>query len=71
MISQTKTFFSIFSAFLNSKSNFEDLKKKNAYHISCVSKIAYSKKTWLDNSLKSPVSEDPSTSNIINGSKHC
>ena len=28
MISQTKTFFSIFSAFLNSKSNFEDLKKK-------------------------------------------
>ena len=28
-------------------------------------------KTWLDNCLKSPVSEDPSTSNMVNGPKHC
>ena len=29
------------------------------------------RKTGLDNSLKSPVSEDPSTSNMVNGLKHC
>ena len=28
-------------------------------------------KTWLDQSSKSPASEDPSKSNIVNGSKHC
>ena len=29
------------------------------------------RKTWLDNCLRSPVSEDPSTSNMVNGPKHC
>ena len=29
------------------------------------------RKAWLDNCLKSPVSEDPSTINMGNGSKHC
>ena len=28
-------------------------------------------KTWLDKFLKSPVSEDPSTSNMVNVAKHC
>ena len=28
-------------------------------------------KTWLDNCLKSPVSEDPLTSNMVNGPNHC
>ena len=28
-------------------------------------------KTWFDKCLKSPVSEDPSTSNMINVPKHC
>ena len=28
-------------------------------------------KTWLDKCLKSPVSEDFSTSNMVNGPKHC
>ena len=28
-------------------------------------------KTWLDKRLKSPVSEDPATSNMINEPKHC
>ena len=27
--------------------------------------------TWLDNCLKSLVSEDPSKSNRVNGPKHC
>ena len=29
------------------------------------------RKTWLDKCLKSPVSEDPLTSNMVNGQKHC
>ena len=29
------------------------------------------RKTWLDKSLKSCVSEDPLTENMANGSKHC
>ena len=29
------------------------------------------RKTWLDKCLKSPVSEDPLTSNMVNGPKHC
>ena len=28
-------------------------------------------KIWLDQCLKSPVSEDPSKSNMVNASKHC
>ena len=28
-------------------------------------------KTWLDKCLKSPVSEDPLTGNMLNGWKHC
>ena len=29
------------------------------------------KKPWLDKCLKSPVSEDPSKSNMVNGPKYC
>ena len=29
------------------------------------------RKTWLDKCLKSPFSADPSTSNMVNGPKHC
>ena len=29
------------------------------------------RETWLDKCLNSRVSEDPSTENMINGSKHC
>ena len=28
-------------------------------------------KTWLDKCLESLVSEGPSTSNVVNGSRHC
>ena len=28
-------------------------------------------KTWLDQSLKSPVSEDPTKSNMVNAPKYC
>ena len=29
------------------------------------------RKTWLDICLKSPVSKDPLTGNMVNGPKHC
>ena len=29
------------------------------------------RKTWLDKCLQSPLSEDPLTSNMLNGPKHC
>ena len=29
------------------------------------------RKTWLDKCLESPISEDPPTSNMVNGPKHC
>ena len=29
------------------------------------------RKTWLDKCLIGPVSEDPSTSTMVNGPKHC
>ena len=29
------------------------------------------RETWLDNCLESPVSEDPSTGNRVNGPKNC
>ena len=29
------------------------------------------RKRWLDNCLKRPVSEDPSTSNMVNEPEHC
>ena len=29
------------------------------------------RKTWLDQCLKSPISEDPSTDNMVIGPKHC
>ena len=28
-------------------------------------------KTWLDQCLKSPLSEDPTKSNMVNAPKHC
>ena len=29
------------------------------------------RKTWLDKCLKSPVSDNPLTDNLVNGPKHC
>ena len=29
------------------------------------------RKRWLDQCLKSPVSDDPLTGNMVNGQKHC
>ena len=64
-----KTFSAFFSAFLKSILNYKDLRKKR-----CPSYLMYFgyyrlRKTWLDNCLKSRISEDPQTDNMENGSK--
>ena len=65
-----KTFAYFFSAFLKSTLNFEDLKKKVTLIDFVLPKFRTSK-SWLDKCLKSPVSEDPSTSNMVNVPRHC
>ena len=60
-------------------------KEKTFLNLFCISQIwivflrfwkkddshSWWKKKWLDKCLKSPVSEDPQTSNMVNGLKHC
>ena len=59
------TFSQYFSAFLKSTLNFEIYQKKDDRHRQCISEITNSK------CLKNPVLEDPSTSYMGNGPKHC
>ena len=63
--------------FLSSSLNFLNLhqilnisKKKMTLIVDVFPKIQILK-TWLDNCLRSTVSEDPSTSNTVNFPKHC
>ena len=37
----------------------------------CILRKYGNAKTWLHNCVKTPISEDPSTSNMVNGPKHC
>ena len=64
-----KTFSGFFSAFLKSKLNFKHFEKKMT-HIAFVFRKLRTPKTKLDKCLKSLVSEDPSTSNMEDVSKH-
>ena len=56
---------------------FEISNKFLTFFLKKVTLIAYEifnlsvKKKWLDKCLKSPVLEDPSTSNMVNGPRHC
>ena len=65
-----KTFSQFFSAFLKSSLNFKHFEKKMTL-IAFVFWKLLTPKTWLDKCLKSPVSEDPSTSNMADVPKHC
>ena len=70
-LSQKKHFFSqFFPAFLKSRLNFEYFEKKDHPHSFCISEIT-TFKTCLNKSLKRPVSEDASRSNMVNVPKHC
>ena len=65
-----KTFSRFFSAFLKSRLNFERFEKKVTL-IDFVFSKSRTPKTWLDKYLKNPVSVNLSTSNMVNGPKHC
>ena len=56
--------------FLEFRLNFEYFEKKMTF-IDFVFPKLRTAKTWLDKFLKSLVSEDLWTNNIVNGSKHC
>ena len=65
-----KTFFSFFASFLKSAWNFEHFEKKMTLSAFAFPKLR-SLKTWLSKCLKSLVSEDAWTSNMVNVPKHC
>ena len=66
-----KTFSESFSAFLKCSLNFEHFQKKG-----WLSHLTYfpnygPRKIWSHQCRKSPVSRDPSGSNMVNAPKHC
>ena len=70
-LSQNQKFFYHFSAtVLKSKLSFENFEKEMTLTAFVFPKLR-TLKTWLDKSLKSPVSEDCSKSNVVNVPKHC
>ena len=65
-----KLFLNFLLHFWNLSEILNVLKKKITL-IAFVFPILRTLKTWLDKCLKSPLSEEPSTSNMGNSSKHC
>ena len=65
-----ETFSQFFCAILKSILNFEYFEKKMTLK-AFVFPLLRTPKTWLDKFLKSPVSDNCSTSNIVNVPKHC
>ena len=66
-----KTLSEFFPALLKSKLNLKYFEKKNMTLTAFVFPKLRTLKTWLDKCLKSPVSEDPLTSNMVNVSNYC
>ena len=64
------SFYHSFAAFLRSRINFK-YSEKRMTHIDFVFPKLWTAKTWSDKCLKSPVSEDPSTSNKVNLPNQC
>ena len=70
-LSQKQKKFSQFSpAFLKSRLNFKHFEKKMILAAFVFPKLQ-TPESWLDKRLKSPVSEDYSTSNMVKVPKHC
>ena len=65
-----KTFPQFMPTFLKSIFNFKHFKKKMTLIAFTFLKLR-TRKRWLDKCLKSPFSDYPSTSNIVNVPKHC
>ena len=71
-LSQKQKFiFQFVSAFLKSRLTFEHFQRKWWPSWQLYLRNCRLQKTWLNKSLKSPVSEDRSTSNRVIGTKHC
>ena len=66
-----KGFSQFFAAFLKSRLNFEHFEKKKMTLAALVFPKLRTPKTWLDKCLKSHVSEDPSTRNMVKVLKQC
>ena len=64
-----KIFSQLFVAFLKPRLNFEHFEKTMNLAAFVFPKLR-SLKLWLDKCLKSPLSEDPSTSNMVNVRNH-
>ena len=64
-----KTFSESFFAFLKSTLNFVDFQKKIPSQTMCFRNYGLRKK-WFDKCLKTPVSDQTSTSNMVKGPKH-
>ena len=64
-----KVFLNIFLHFRSLDSILKIFKKKVTLIADVILNLR-TPKMWLDKCLKSPVSEHPSTSNMVNGSKH-
>ena len=65
-----KTFPQFSAAFLKFKLNFKYFEKKVSRMVFVFPKLR-TPKAWSDKSLKTPVSPNPSTSNMVNIPKHC
>ena len=68
---EKKLFLNFLPAFPKSKLSFEHFEKKKLTLIAFVFSKVRTPNTWLDKCLKSSVSENPSTSNMVNVHKHC
>ena len=70
MILSEKIFSQFFAAFPKSTLSFEHFQKKMTLIPFVIPKLR-TLKTWIGKCLKSPSSENPSTSNMVNVPKHC
>ena len=66
-----KKFSQFFSAFFKSRLGLEHFQKKKIPLIAMFLQNYELRKTWLEKCLKTLASDDPSTSNMVNGTKHC
>ena len=66
-----KTLSQFFCPFLKSNLNFEHIQKRKMIVIADLYPELRTQKNLVRSSLKSPVSRDPSRSNMINVGKHC
>ena len=69
ILAPQKENFSIFSAFLKFTLNSEHFQKKMTFIVDVFPKLQTRKK-WLDKFLKTPVSYQILTRNMVNGSQH-